>query len=232
MNPLELVLPAFVRVVFFDMDHTLVANDSDVSWKAFLADRGLAGLRDRIGARWHYRQYRRGRLNQAAFTRFQYRQFVGKTPEELAPLFAAHSSGVVLPRLYSESRELVRCCQETGREVVLLTATSTALAAPTAEALGIAHCIGSPLELVAGRYTGRLAGTYCGGAGKLEYIDRFLAARGLPRAAASYWGDAAADILVLAAIGHPVAANPVPALQQAAAAHGWPVVRFTMDTSG
>lgn len=230
MNPLELVLPASVRVVFFDMDHTLAANDSDVSWKAFLADRGLAGLRDRIGARWHYRQYRRGRLNQAAFTRFQYRQFVGKTPAELAPLFAAHSSGVVVPRLYAESRELVRHFREAGREVVLLTATSTALAAPTAAALGIAHCLGSPLELAGGRYTGRLAGAYCGGAGKLEYIDRFLQERGLMRTAASYWGDAAADIPVLAAVGFPVAANPVPALAAAAAAHGWPVVVFTRAT--
>ena len=47
------------------------------------------------------------------------------------------------------------------------------------------------------------------------------------RSAASYWGDAAADIPVLAAVGFPVAANPVAALAKAAQEQGWPVVRFT-----
>lgn len=227
MQPLGIELPDDIRVVFFDMDHTLVDSDSDVSWKAFLASRGLGGLRDRIGARWHYFRYRMGRLNQTKFTRFQYRQFIGRTPEEMEGLLEGHCRERVLPRVYAESRALVKRYQEEEREVVLLTATSEAIAAPTARELGIPHVLATPLELINGKYTGRLAGTYCGGAGKLEYIDRFLGERGVTREACSYWGDAAADIPVLEGVGFPVAANPVPALRKAAEEHGWPVVNFT-----
>ena len=47
MGPLELLLPDSVRVVFLDMDQTLVGADSDLSWKRFLISHGLCGLGDR-----------------------------------------------------------------------------------------------------------------------------------------------------------------------------------------
>ena len=227
MNPLDLLLPDSCRVVFLDMDHTLVDSDSDVSWKAYLAAQGLGGIRDRIGARWYYFQYRRNRLDIAKFCRFQFRQFRGKTPEQMRPLLDGHFREMVVPRIYRESRELVGRIQKSGREAVLLTATAAAIAAPTAKELGFEHCIGTVLDIKEGVYTGDKSGTYCGGPGKIGYMDSFLKERGLDPGAASYWGDSTADIPVLEAIGFPVAANPAPGLLKAAGENGWPVVSFT-----
>lgn len=228
MNPLDLHLPEDIEIVFLDMDHTLVDSDSDVSWKNFLAAHGFAGIRDRIGAAWHYFKYRRNRLDIDTFTRFQFRQFRGKIPEEMGPLLEGHFEEMVRHRIYHESRPLVQQMQQQGVQVVLLTATARVIAAPTARELGIEHCIGTRLELENGRYTGSKKGTYCGGSGKLEYIDAFLEERGLGRSAASYWGDSTADIPVLEAVGFPVVANPAPGLIKAAEANGWPQVCFSI----
>ena len=39
-----------IDVAFFDMDHTVLDMDCDVSWKYFLADKGLAPPADRTEA--------------------------------------------------------------------------------------------------------------------------------------------------------------------------------------
>ena len=68
------------KVYFFDMDHTLIDNDCDVSWKEFTVAHGLAPRSHLEEAERFFDDYNRGCLDTAKFIRFQLSEFVGKTP--------------------------------------------------------------------------------------------------------------------------------------------------------
>ena len=222
---MKFTIPEAVRVAFFDMDHTLIDNDCDLSWKFFLADRGLAGRSDRLRGRWHFLMYRLGRLNPEKFMRFQLAQFRGRTAEEMRPLFEEHFRDYVRPRLYPEVPALLEAFRERGIPRILVTATNGLIAGPLARHLEFDEVLATDLETdEGGRFTGRVGTTYCLGERKLDLMGPAAKRHGVTLAEAMYWGDSGNDIPVLAAVGHPVAVNPAPALRGEAGRRGWTIL--------
>ena len=67
----------------FDMDHTLIESDCDVTWKEFLVAERLAPESDLREAERFFDQYNRGCMDQDEFNAFQLREFIGRTPGEM-----------------------------------------------------------------------------------------------------------------------------------------------------
>lgn len=210
----------------WDMDHTLIDNDCDVSWKEFLVAQGMAPPEDLQQVQFFFDQYRANRLDWEAFMAFQLKEFRGRRPEDMAPVTLAHFEQVVQPRIYTEARELLAQQQAVGAMICLLTATNRPIATPLARHLGLAQVMATELELAEGRYTGRIAGVYCGGEGKVAHLRRLCLELGVEARDVSYYGDSAADIPTLEWVGRPVAVNPSPELRAAAEAGGWQVLAF------
>ena len=82
---------------FFDMDHTLIDNDCDVSWKKFLVQHGLAPAAAMDEADRFFADYLAGHLDYDAFIRFQLAEFASRTPAEMAALARWHFVEVVRP---------------------------------------------------------------------------------------------------------------------------------------
>ena len=215
------------KVHVWDMDHTLIANDCDVSWKQFLVATGRAPTDDLRLVEHFFELYRQAKLDPDEFLAFQLREFVGRTEAEMAPLAEEHFRVLVTPRIYPEALAQVRAQRAAGERVLLCTATNRLIAAPLAKAFGFPELLATELELVDGRYTGRFAGAYCGGPGKLEHLHPWCARYGLTLADLAYYGDSSSDIPVLAAVGFPRVCNPMPKLRQHAEAQGWPIQVFT-----
>jgi HAD superfamily hydrolase (TIGR01490 family) len=221
-------IPAEVRIVFFDMDHTLIDIDSDLSWKLFLADKGLAGRRDRLIGHWHYFRYRIGRLNTESFLRFQLAQYIGKTDADMRALLDEHFRTRVLPHIYPAVFPLLDELRLRKIPCVLVTATNKEIARPLAEHLNMDALFATELERdAAGRFTGRAAGASCMGKEKLLVMEPEARRRGCTLAHAMYFGDSSLDIPILAAVGYPLAANPATKLRRKAKKRGWPIVNFT-----
>ena len=64
-------------IFFFDMDHTLINHDCDVSWKQFVVKHGLAPESDLAEADRYFDDYNAGTLDVEEFYGFQFREFVG-----------------------------------------------------------------------------------------------------------------------------------------------------------
>ena len=221
-------IPPEVQIVFFDMDHTLIDNDCDLSWKLFLADKGLADWRDRLLGRWHYFRYRMGRLNTDSFMRFQLAQFCGKSEKEMRPLLEEHFRARVLPKIYPAFFPLMDELTQRNIPRILITATNAEIARPLAEYLKMDRLIATELERDAdGRFTGRVAGDWCLGAQKLIPMEDVAKKMSRTLHNVMYWGDSTLDIPILASVGFPIAANPAPKLRREAKKRGWPIVDCT-----
>lgn len=216
-------------VCFWDMDHTIIANDCDVSWKEFLIGAGLAPASDRQLAQKFWDDYAANRLNWDEFIAFQLRELPGFSPARLAELAAEHFARIVRPRIYPGAVALLAAQRAQGSRLCLLTATNRIVAAPLAEHLGFDDIVATELEISAGCYTGRIAGVYCGGEGKRTRLLAYCRERGLDPAACLFVGDSGADLPALHSVGYPVVVNPMPILRQEAERCGWQILQFTLS---
>ena len=211
---------------FFDMDNTLIENDCDVSWIEFLVRHQLAPADSMQKADFFYEQYKAGTLDLDAFFLFQLGAFIGNTPGQMAALADQHFAEMVRHTIYDKARTLVGDAIASGRPVALLTATNEVIAAPFARELRIPHLLATRLELQNGRYTGRIASAYCGGAGKVGFAQAFCREHNATLADAAYYGDSITDVALLKLVGFPHAVNPAPALLAETWANGWPVLEL------
>jgi HAD superfamily hydrolase (TIGR01490 family) len=216
------------RIFLFDMDNTLIDNDCDVSWKDFLMDEGLAAASEREEKDLFFRQYNEGRLDVDAFLKFQFRQFRGKRPEEMAALAQRHFEKIVRPRVYPEALKAVELARNLGAPTAILSSTCKVIAAPVAEHLGIEKVLATRLELRDGVYTGEIIPPYCLGTNKLFYARQFGAEFGATLAQAAYYGDSVNDIPVLEAVGFPTVINPSADLESLAVTRAWSIERWRL----
>lgn len=216
-------------LALFDLDHTLLAGDSDVLWCRFLVRHGLleAGQLERNDAM--EARYRTGSVTVAEFCDFYAAMLAGRSPAFWDPWCERFLHEEVAPRIPPGARALVEQHRAQGHTLVLTTATNRVITEKTAAALSIEHLIATELECEQGRYSGRTQGVPNMREGKVERLRAWLAARDLPHAAldqAWFYSDSANDLPLLCAVGHPVAVDPDERLLEHARTHAWPVLHL------
>ena len=78
------------EVYFWDMDHTIINNDCDVSWKAFVHAKRIAPDNALVLAEKYYQDYLNNCLDNDEFMSFQLAEFKGKSVDEMHHLSPLH----------------------------------------------------------------------------------------------------------------------------------------------
>ena len=215
-------------LALFDLDHTLIRQDSDETWVAFLIDRGeLDGTQFRAASDALSARYRKGDADAREYTEFYLSTLCERTPEELSALHAAFMAERIRPVVPEATHELVGRHRGLGHLCVLTTATSRFLTGPIARELGFEHLIATEPECVDGLYTGRVVGTPNMREGKVLRLHAWLDARGARLGdfrESWFYSDSQNDLPLLSSVTHPVAVNPDPVLAAHARHKGWPQI--------
>ncbi len=211
---------------FWDMDHTLIDNDCDVSWKEFLIQKKLAPPEAMTRANEFWQQYKSGNLQIDDFIAFQLAEFKGQSPLTIAILAVEHFHDVIHRRIYPQGLSMVNQQHQDRLLLCLITSTNRVIAQPVASYFGFNHLIATEPEICNGQFTGKISGDYCLGSGKLPYMERFCSDWDTTLSHCFYYGDSTADIPIMHQIGYPVAVNPMPALHEEARKFGWKILEF------
>jgi HAD superfamily hydrolase (TIGR01490 family) len=212
-------------LALFDLDRTLLKDDSDEQWVAFMIEKGeldrerFARASDDL-----YARYTRGEAGALEFTEFYLSTLREHTLSELASLHALFMAERVRPVVPTATRNLVARHHRLGHLCVLTTGASRFLAGPIAEELGFEHLIATEPEIVDGRFTGRVNGTPNLRDGKVERLYAWLAAREQRLGDFSeswFYSDSQNDLPLLSRVTHPVAVNPDEVLAAHARRSGW-----------
>jgi HAD superfamily hydrolase (TIGR01490 family) len=217
-----------MRLTLFDLDHTLLAGDSDQLWCEFLLDRGVLPrepfqTRNRAMAR----EYAAGGVSARDFCDFYVGTLAGRSASEWDALRREYRDACLLPRIGDAARALVERHRSAGDLLVLTTATCRFLSEPSAAHLEIDELIATECELDdMGRFTGRCLGEPNMREGKVQRLLDWLAARNLRLAdcESTLYSDSINDLPLLAAVRNAVAVNPDARLAEVAAGRGWPVM--------
>jgi HAD superfamily hydrolase (TIGR01490 family) len=217
------------RLTLFDLDHTLLAGDSDVLWCDFLIDKGLleraafAARNADMEAR-----YQAGTVGVQEFADFYMGTLAGRTAAQWEDLRQEFLVAQVMPRIPAAAWELVRRHRDAGDLVVMTTATNRFITELTAAQFGIEHLLATEPDVADGIFSGRCRGTPNMRAGKVERLHEWLAARAsaLGQFASTAYSDSINDLALLEAVDQPVAVDPDPRLAMMARERGWRVLRL------
>jgi HAD superfamily hydrolase (TIGR01490 family) len=214
-----------MTLTLFDLDHTLLAGDSDVLWCAFLLARNeldRAVFEPKNVAM--EAAYRTGSVSAREFCDFYVGTLAGRSAAEWEPLRRSFLETQIVPRLPASAHELVARHRDAGDLVVMTTATNRFITELTAAHLRIEHLIATECEVGAdGRFSGCTAGVLNMREGKLERLHTWLAGRGLrlQDTDSTAYSDSINDLPLLCAVQHAVVVNPDPRLATEARSRGW-----------
>jgi len=217
-----------MRLSLFDLDHTLLAGDSDYGWGQFMVRHGLVDpdVYARKNAEF-YAAYQAGTLDQMAYQAFSLEPLTRFSMDELAAWHRRFMAETIEPLMTAPGRRLVRERVQAGDVVAIVTSTNSFVTGPIARAYGVEHLIATDPEVRDGRYTGRVAGIPAFREGKVARLGEWLARRGERLAdfdQSWFYSDSTNDLPLLEAVTHPVAVDPDPALRAIALARGWSVI--------
>ena len=217
-------------LAIFDLDRTLLPNDTDEQWTDFLMATGKLDRAEYESAnRDLIARYERGEAGALEFTEFYLSTLTRFSPDELASLHESFMRERVLPSIPQASRDLVARHRGLGHLLVLTTATSRFLTEPVARELGFEHHIATEPEIREGRFTGRVVGTPNMREGKVERLIEWLATLNLKLAdfrESWFYSDSQNDLPLLSHVTHPVAVNADDMLAAHARLRGWPQIQI------
>ncbi|MES2683095.1 MAG: HAD-IB family hydrolase [Pseudomonadota bacterium] len=213
-----------MRLAVFDLDHTLLAADSDFLWGQFLCDEGLV---DRAAYesqnKQFYIDYSAGTLDVAAFYRFSLAPLTQKSIAEWQPLRARFVTEIIAPKIAALAPALLARHRAAGDTLLITTATHRFITEPIAALLGVEHLIATEPEVVDGRHTGKLARSNFQSA-KVERLREWMQLHGAETATITAYSDSRNDIPLLEFAATAVAVDPDPVLRAEALQRGWEVI--------
>jgi putative phosphoserine phosphatase / 1-acylglycerol-3-phosphate O-acyltransferase len=211
---------------FFDMDKTLIAENSGSLYMKTRYQRGEISGIDLLKGLGAYLQYKLGVLDIRNWTKNMMLQFRGESEAELEAWSREWFEEVVADTIYPEARERVEDHLSQGHVVAIVSGASKFVVRPLAQRLGIEHMLYTRLEVEDGIFTGRVIEPICFEEGKIYWIQNFIEEHRIDLAKSWFYTDSITDRPLLDIVGHPVAVNPDPLLYREAVRRRWPVRFF------
>lgn len=219
-----------MKLAIFDLDNTLLGDDSDYLWGRFLVEQQLVDgeIYERENQRF-YDEYKGGTLDIREFLAFSLEPLSRLEPPQLKELHARFMAEKITPVMLPAAAELLARHRAQGDYLLIITATNRFVTGPIAEALGVDDLLASDPEMVDGRYTGQVEGTPCFREGKVTRLEQWLKKNGLNLAHSYFYSDSHNDLPLLEMVSQPVAVDPDETLAAHAKTKGWPIITLRGD---
>ncbi len=226
-----MALPEIVRhqpriAAFFDMDKTILSQNSATLFMRHRYQSGDLGNVDLLKGLGAYLQYKLGILDIRSWTLGLLVQFRGQSERQLEEEAIVWVEDTVVETIYPEARQLVREHADAGHVVAIVSGATRFVVRPIADCLGVEHMLYTRLEVEDGVFTGRVIEPICFEEGKIYWLQQFIEENGIDLAKSHFYTDSITDLPLLDIVGHPVATNPDPLLYRTAVKRRWPVRFF------
>ncbi len=194
-----------MSLAIFDLDNTLLADDSDYLWGCFLVKLGVVDpeLYESENQRF-YDDYKAGSLDIFEFLAFSLKPLSEHDIPTLQQWREQFMDEVIRPLMLPKAQALVNKHRENGDTLLIITATNRFVTEPIAAAYGIDNLLATEPEMIADRYTGKVAGTPCFQEGKVERLHEWLQTNQHSLEDSYFYSDSQNDLPLLNLVTHPV----------------------------
>jgi len=216
-----------MALALFDLDNTLLADDSDFLWGCFLVDKGLVDKTtyDEANKRF-YDDYKKGTLDIYEFLAFSLKPLTQIPTEKLSALHKEFMLKHITPVMTEKGMAQIQQHRDRGDITVIITATNRFVTEPIADAFQVDDLIATDPEIIDGRYTGKVAGTPCFKEGKITRLKQWLEITSHDLVNSTFYSDSHNDLSLLEVVTTPVAVDPDDELKATALAKNWEIRSF------
>lgn len=219
-----------MNLALFDLDHTLLAGDSDFEWAQFLISKGVVDreIQEAKNVAF-YEQYKAGTLDIQEFLAFQLMPLTRHPRAELDAWHREYMERHIRPIMSIKARTLVLEHLAAGDLCAIVTATNSFVTGPIAREFGIPHLIGAipAVDVASGAFSGKPTGTPSFQAGKIVRVEQWLESLGLWWGAfdnSYFYSDSHNDLPLMQKVNTPVAVDPDDTLRKHAETAGWSII--------
>ena len=212
---------------FFDMDNTVLRGSSGRLYLRYLQQSHYYSARQWLPILAHVALYVTKRIDFPQLMGWLMTQVAGASEAEAWRISEIWHRAMLRQAIADGARERIAWHRSQGHHVALVSAATPYAVEPVARDLGLgAAYLATQLEVVAGRFTGRVQRPACYGAGKVTLTRAYATKHNINLAQSYFYTDSSSDAPLLEAVGHPVAVHPDLRLARLAAQRDWPVLRF------
>ena len=216
------------NLALFDLDHTLLACDSDVQWSQFLYDHGYISQQENVLRERYSQDYHNGTLDLQAFLKFQIGILGQFCLTELEYMHKQFMHDYILPNIHPAAYDLVKGHEKD--DCLLVSATNEFIITPIAHHFGITEVIGvSLVKDKQGNYTGEYFGIPSYREGKVMRVEQWLKQyhKSWQDYQSSYfYSDSFNDIPLLSKVDIPIVVNADDKLAAWAKEKNWMMIRI------
>ncbi|MEH6517622.1 MAG: HAD-IB family hydrolase [Halioglobus sp.] len=217
-------------VAFFDLDGTLIAGYSIIAMALETARKGAkrGKLKESASLIKEVLRHKAGGNggNYHRLVRRLSHALAGMSEDSLSDIGYQAYQNSLAKNLYREAIALVEAHREAGHHLAIVTSASRYQAAPIARVLGIDEICCTQLEVIDGRFSGKVVAPMCYGEGKTLAARRVTKRLRTKLEHCWFYSDSSADLPLLREVGHAVAVNPSSRLAAQATSRDWPQLFF------
>lgn len=214
-----------MTLAIFDLDNTLIGDDSDNLWGEFIVEQGLVDSKSYGNSNERfYEDYKTGNLDIFAYLEFVAKALAGFDEKELEVLHAKFMEEKIEAVMLPKAEALLASHKAKGHTVMIITATNTFITRPIAKALGVDIILGADLEKIDGRFTGKVVGIPTFKEGKVTRLNQWMAENNEVLKGAYFYSDSHNDLPLLEIVENPIAVDPDEKLLLAAQEKGFRVI--------
>ena len=214
-----------MALAIFDLDNTLIAGDSDHSWGEFLVDQNIVDrqLYKKMNDKF-YADYESGCLDIFAYLEFSVEPLTKFSLQELDKLHQQFMRDIIEPMKLDQAETLINHHRQAGDRVLVITSTNRFIVEPICKSLGIDEIIATDLQIIDGKYTGKVDGTPTFKEGKVERFNQWLKEQNTNNEGSYFYSDSINDMPMLLEVTYPIAVDPDPALRKEAESRHWEII--------
>lgn len=211
-----------MSLAIFDLDNTLISDDSDYLWGQFLVDQGIVDKDqyEEANAKF-YEDYKQGKLDIVEFLHFSLAPLANNDPEQLYKWRAQFIQEIIKPIQLKPAIRLVNKHRFKGDTVMIITATNRFVTEPIAKLFGIDILLATTPEFIDGCYTGNFEGIPCFQEGKVHLLNQWLEVSKETMENSWFYSDSYNDLPLLKLVDNPVAVDPDERLHSYAIEKNW-----------
>jgi HAD superfamily hydrolase (TIGR01490 family) len=214
-----------MSLTIFDLDNTLIGDDSDHLWGQFLVEQKLVDSAE-YGAMntKFYEDYCQGQLDIDEYLQFALTFLADHSLEQLTTWRSQFVQQKIQPIVLPAAIELVESHRSKNDTLIVITATNRFVTEPIVSLFDIPHMLATDPELIDGKYTGAYVGDPCYQEGKVSRLHAWLKENNESLEDSSFYSDSHNDIPLLERVTYPYAVDPDEKLRKHALLNNWPIL--------
>jgi HAD superfamily hydrolase (TIGR01490 family) len=214
-------------LVIFDVDKTLVRGQSQNILLNYLFKKRIIGFWYYIKILWWFILYKMHLVkNPRPIMEYAFSFWKGQSEEYANKMMDDFFETTLKKYIYPEAVEIINNHIKNGDKVMLLSNAIEPLIKRVAKELGGVDYVSTRLEIVGGKFTGKMIDDMVYGPKKIEKIRDYVKKSNLSLENSWAYADHISDLGLLELSTHPVAVNPDKFLIEEARKRSWQVLKF------